>query len=207
MKFNASILIVSIVILFASINSADAGSIWAKKDTNATDRYSDDVARKIGDILTITIREVSDMTNTSERDMSKTTSRNQQFDGKLQVDHIIPNVPSVTFGTGDAYSNTFESEADSKNKRAFEDNVTVVVIDIMPNGNLVVNGIIKRNISDEIQEIEVSGIVRPSDIDYNNTVDSKRIANFNIITRYDGVAAPFNKPGWLGRILDLLWPF
>jgi flagellar L-ring protein precursor FlgH len=195
------------VVLLGSVNRADAGSIWAKKDTNATDRYSDDVARKIGDILTITIREVSDMTNTSEREMSKITSRNQQFDGKLQVDHIVPNVPSVTFGTGNTYSNVFESEADSKNKRAFVDNVTVVVIDIMPNGNLVVSGIIKRNISDEIQEIEVSGIVRPSDIDYNNTVDSKRIANFNIITKYDGVAAPFNKPGWLGRILDILWPF
>ncbi len=207
MKIKVSILIVSMVVLLGSVNRADAGSIWAKKDTNATDRYSDDVARKIGDILTITIREVSDMTNTSEREMSKITSRNQQFDGKLQVDHIVPNVPSVTFGTGNTYSNVFESEADSKNKRAFVDNVTVVVIDIMPNGNLVVSGIIKRNISDEIQEIEVSGIVRPSDIDYNNTVDSKRIANFNIITKYDGVAAPFNKPGWLGRILDILWPF
>ncbi len=207
MKIKVSILIVSMVVLLSSVNRADAGSIWAKKDTNATDRYSDDVARKIGDILTITIREVSDMTNTSEREMSKITSRNQQFDGKLQVDHIVPNVPSVTFGTGNTYSNVFESEADSKNKRAFVDNVTVVVIDIMPNGNLVVSGIIKRNISDEIQEIEVSGIVRPSDIDYNNTVDSKRIANFNIITKYDGVAAPFNKPGWLGRILDILWPF
>lgn len=207
MKRQSAIILLLTVLLCSAAEDAAAGSIWAKKDVNATDRYSDDVARKIGDILTITIREVSDMKNSSEREMSKVTSRDQQFDGNIQVDHIIPNVPSVTFGTGTAYNNTFESEADSENKRAYLDNITVVVIDIMPNGNLVVSGTTKRNISDDIQEIEISGIVRPSDIDYNNTVDSKRIANFNIITKYDGVAAPYNKPGWLGRILDILWPF
>ena len=192
--------------LLCLTHAAEADSIWAKKDTNAKDMYSDDVARKIGDVLTITINEISDMTNTSDRDMSKKTSRNQNFDGEVGVGGISP-IPSVDFGAGTEYTNTFESEAKNKNQRSFVDNITVVVIDIMPNGNLVVNGKTTRNISDDIQEIEISGIVRPSDIDYSNTVDSKRIANFNIITKYKGAAAPYNKPGWLGGILDLLWPF
>jgi flagellar L-ring protein precursor FlgH len=206
---NTKTVIICMLICFISFPAGEmyAGSIWAKKGTNAKDRYADDVARKIGDVLTITINEVSDMTNTSERDMSKVTSRDQQFDGNIGVEHILPTVPAVKFGAGTSYTNTFESEADNKNQRAFIDNITVVVIDIMPNGNLVIHGTCKRNISDDIQEIEVSGIVRPSDIDYNNTVNSKRIANFNIITKYKGAGAPFNKPGWLGRILDILWPF
>ena len=207
MKNKTAIVFVLMYSLLCPIHEAKGGSIWARKDTNAKDIYSDDVARKIGDVLTITINEVSDMTNKSDRDMSKTTARDQQFDGNIGVDHLITNVPGVNFGAGTSYTNTFESQADNKNKRAFVDNITVVVIDVMPNGNLVINGTCKRNISDDIQEIEVSGIVRPSDIDYNNTVDSKRIANFNIITKYDGAAAPYNKPGWLGRILDFLWPF
>lgn len=186
--------------------SAYGDSIWARKGANAKDRYSDDVARKIGDVLTIRISEVSDMTNTSEREMSKTTERDQQFDGDISVGGIKP-LPDVSFGSGAAYSNSFESEADNKNKRSFVDNITVVVIDIMPNGNLVVSGTTTRNISDDVQEIEVSGIVRPSDITYDNIVDSKRIANFNVITKYNGAEAPFNKPGWLGRILDIIWPF
>lgn len=195
------------LILLAAAGAVQAGSIWAKKDASAKNIYADDVARKIGDVLTIVINETSNMTNTSEREMSRTTSRNNQFDGKIGVEHILTSIPAVNFGSGTTYSNTFESEADSKNKRAFLDNITVVVIDIMPNGNLVVNGTCKRNISDDIQEIEVSGIVRPSDISYSNTVDSKRVANFNIIAKYKGVAAPYNKPGWLARILDVLWPF
>ncbi len=184
-----------------------AGSIWAKKDANAKNSYSDDVARKIGDVLTITINEQSDLKNISDRKMSETSSRNQQFDGKFVVEPIIDSLPEVKFGSGTQYTNEFDSKADNKNKRAYVDNITVVVIDIMPNGNLVVNGTCTRNISEDIQEIEVSGIVRPSDITYSNTVDSKRIANFNIITTYKGVAAEYNKPGWLSRILDVLWPF
>lgn len=204
MKKKLILLMLTCTVMISAVN---AGSIWAKKNPNAQDRYTDDVARKIGDVLTIKVSEISDMTNTSERDLSKSTSRDQQFDGNLGVEHIIPSLPEVTFGTGTDYTNTFESEADNKNQRAFIDNVTVVVIDIMPNGNLVINGKTTRNISDDVQEIEISGIVRPSDIDYDNTVDSSRIANFNIITTYDGVSAPYNKPGWLSQILDILWPF
>ena len=207
MKQEISITLLAACLFFSSINKATGGSLWAKKDTNMPSSYSDDVAHKIGDILTITINEISDMENKSDRKMSKKTSRDQQFDGNLSIEHIVSSVPSVTFGAGTEYSNEFDSKADNKNERSFIDNITVVVIDIMPNGNLVVNGTRKRNISDDIQEIEVSGIVRPSDITYGNIIDSKRIANFNIITKYKGAAAPFNKPGWLGRILDMLWPF
>ena len=64
-----------------------------------------------------------------------------------------------------------------------------------------------KDITGDIQIIEVSGIVRPNDIAFNNTVRSEQVANFNIVSRNKGVSAPFNKPGWLGRIFDILWPF
>lgn len=207
MKYKKSIILLIVSVFFLSPDKAAGGSIWAKRDTNMPNSYSDDVAHKIGDILTISINETSDMDNKSDRTMSKTTSRDQQFDGNVGIEHLVTNIPSIEFGAGTEYSNEFNSKADNKNERSFIDNITVVVIDIMPNGNLVINGTRKRNISDDIQEIEVSGIVRPSDITYGNMVDSKRIANFNIITKYKGVSAPYNKPGWLGRILDALWPF
>ena len=194
-------------LFFTSVPRAEGDSLWAKKDENKPNLYSDDVAHKIGDVLTITINEISNMDNKSDRKMSKKTSRDQQFDGNISVEHVFSSIPAVTFGTGTEYNNEFDSKADNKNERSYIDNITVVVIDVMPNGNLVVSGTRKRNISDDIQEIEVSGIVRPSDITYGNIVDSKRVANFNIITKYNGVSAPYNKPGWLARILDVLWPF
>ena len=196
-----------ITILLGVHTSVVADSIWAKKNANVKNGYSDDVARKIGDILTITIYERSDASSTAERDMSKVTNRDQQFDGKISIENVITDIPAVNFGAGSSSTNTFASNTDNSNQRTFQDNVTVVVVDIMPNGNLVVSGTCTRNISDDTQEIQISGIVRPSDIDYNNTVDSKRIGNFNIVTKYKGIEAPYNKPGWLGRILDAIWPF
>jgi flagellar L-ring protein precursor FlgH len=194
-------------VLLTVQSAAIADSIWAKKNMNMKSSYSDDVARKIGDILTITIYENSNASSSAERDMSKVTSRDQQFDGNIGIEGVITNIPAVDFGAGTSYQNNFASNTDNSNQRSFQDNITVVVVDIMPNGNLVVSGTCTRNISDDIQEVQVSGIIRPSDIAYNNTVDSKFIANFNIVANYKGVEAPYNKPGWLGRILDALWPF
>jgi len=77
----------------------------------------------------------------------------------------------------------------------------------MPNNNLVVMGTRSREISGDKQVIEVSGIVRPTDIAYDNTIKSEQIANFAIITKNTGISADFNKPGWLGRIFDVFWPF
>jgi len=64
-----------------------------------------------------------------------------------------------------------------------------------------------RNIAGDIQTIEVSGIVRPSDIAFDNTVKSEQMADFRIVTKNSGVAAPYTRPGWLGSIFDIIWPF
>ena len=166
------------------------------------DLHADDVARKIGDILTITVTEASKVENKVKRDLKKDTNRSTTFNGDVGDIAKLPN-----FGMTAESNNEFKSKADYKDERKFVDSVTVIVVDVMPNGNLVVMGSRNRNIGGDIQIIEVSGIVRPSDIAFNNTIRSEQIANFNIVSRNKGVSAPFNKPGWLGRIFDLFGPF
>ncbi|NQT00829.1 MAG: flagellar basal body L-ring protein FlgH, partial [Planctomycetes bacterium] len=143
--------------------------------------------------------------NKAKRDMKKDTDRSTTFDGKLGIDHILPSIPG--FSMESESSNEMKSKADFKDERKFVDQVTVVVIDILPNHNLVVMGTRSRNIAGDIQTIEVSGIVRPSDIVFDNTVKSEQIADFRIVTRNSGVSAPYTKPGWLGKIFDIIWPF
>ena len=104
-------------------------------------------------------------------------------------------------------ANELKSKADLKDERSFEDRVSVVVVDILPNGNLVVIGTRDRNIAGDIQTIEVSGIVRPSDIAFDNSVKSEQVANFRIVSQNSGVSAPYTRPGWLGRVFDVLWPW
>lgn len=201
------LMLVLMVFLLASAACSQADSIWARRDKNMRDLYADDVARNIGDTLTIIIYERSYLDNKVNRNLSKTTKRDASFDGKVGIDHIIPSVPAVRFGAGTEYTNTLDSYANNKDDRKFSDSISVVVMDILPNGNLVVMGTRHRSIAGDIQIIEVSGIVRTSDIEFGNTVESERVANFHIVSRNAGLSAPYNRQNWLGRIFDVVWPF
>ena len=181
---------------------AQGGSIWAKRDKNMRKPYTDDTARSIGDVLTIKITEDSKVDNKAKRDLQKGTDKSITFNGK------VGNFADLgEFGLSQTADNKLNSKADYKDERSFEDSITVTVVDIQPNRNLVVMGTRNRNIGGDVQIIEVSGIVRPSDIAFDNTVKSEQVADFRIVSRNGGVSEPYTRPGWLGRIFDILWPF
>jgi flagellar L-ring protein FlgH len=188
-------------ILFASA-CAQAGSIWAKKDKNARVAYTDDTARNIGDVLTIKIAEESKVDNKAKRDLQKDTSKSNTFDGHIGRSKVLPN---LGFSAGS--SNKLNGKADYKDERTFEDSITVTVVDVQPNGNLVVMGTRKRDISGDTQIIEVSGVVRPSDIMFDNTIKSTQVADFRLVSKNGGISDPYTRPGWLGRVFDVIWPF
>jgi flagellar L-ring protein precursor FlgH len=196
-----------------SVTCSQAGSIWAKRDKNMKELYADDVARQIGDILTIKIGETSKVDNKAKRDMKKEADRSTTFAGgpdftpKGTLDKILPEQLLPGINTTATSANELKSKADYKDERKFEDQISVVVMDILPNNNLIVMGTRSRNIAGDIQTIEASGIVRPSDIALDNTVKSEKVADFRIVTRNSGVSAPYTKPGWLGKIFDAIWPF
>ena len=199
-KTSVLITLTTSVLLLAACSQA--GSIWAKRNKNARAVYADDVARQIGDVLTIKITENSTVDNKAKRDMKKETDRSTTFNGDVGGFADLGE-----FGMSAGSDNELKSKADYKDERKFADSITVVVMDILPNRNLVVLGTRNRNISGDIQTIEVSGIVRPSDVAFDNSVKSERIADFRIVSRNDGVSAPYTKPGWLGSIFDIIWPF
>lgn len=201
-----------IVVLLATVcfvNCSYAGSIWAKRSRDMRKLYVDDVARQIGDILTITIDEDSEVEKKTSRDNEKTTDRSTTFTGELGIvtkhKGLFQRIPGFTMGSES--SNTLGGSADYKDERTFTDSITVVVIDILPNGNLVVLGTRDRNIVGDIQVVEVSGIVRPSDIAFDNTVASEQVANFRIVVKNGGPSELYNEQGWLGNIFDIIWPF
>ena len=200
---NRRILLIALTgCVIVSTTSSQAGSIWAKRSKNAKAVYADDVARQIGDVLTIKITENSKVDNKAKRDLQKETDRSTVFNGELGKFADLGD-----FGMTATSDNELKSKADYKDERTFEDRITAVVIDILPNRNLVVMGSRSRNIAGDIQTIEVSGIVRPSDIAFDNTVKSEQIADFNLLSKNGGVSAPYTKPGWFGAILDAVWPF
>ncbi|MBN2183260.1 MAG: flagellar basal body L-ring protein FlgH [Sedimentisphaerales bacterium] len=202
MNAKISRLILLMVFMLVSTECLQANSIWAKRDKNMKAIYADDVARQIGDILTVEITENSTVDNKAKRDLKKETDRSTTFNGE------VGNFADIgEFGMSAGSGNELTSKADYKDERKYADNITVVVVDILPNGNLVVTGNRKRDIAGDIQTVEVSGIVRPSDISFDNTVQSEQVADFHLVTKNKGVSAPYTRPGWLGTLFDIIWPF
>ena len=212
---NNRIVLVLVLTVFVLCSAAcsQAGSIWAKRDKNMRDLYADDVARRIGDVLTIRISEASKVDNKAKRDLKKEVDRATVFGGgpnftsKGTFDRLLPEQLLPSLDMSAKFSNELKSKTDYKDERSFIDRITVVVVDVLPNRNLVVMGTRNRNIAGDMQIIEVSGIVRPSDITFDNTVKSEQVADFRLVTKNSGIATPYNRPGWFGSILDVIWPF
>jgi len=202
MKNRIGLILVLMIFVLCSAVCSPAGSIWAKRDKNMRDLYADNVAHRIGDVLTIKVTENSKVDNKAKRDLQKDTSKSNTFNGEIGGFADIGE-----FGLTAESSNELKGKADYKDERSFVDSITVVVVDVLPNGNLVVMGTRNREIAGDTQAIEASGVVQPIDISFDNTIDSKRVANFRLVAKNTGVADPYTRPGWLGRIFDIIWPF
>jgi flagellar L-ring protein precursor FlgH len=200
--------LVALVIL-GQVTVASAGSIWAKKGGAARGANADDVAGEIGDILTIQIAEISSADNKVERDLSKSTAKSANFDGELGIvtdnHNLLPRMPGVDLSA--TSSNVLAGSSEYKDGRSYVDTITVVVQDVQPNGNLVVMGRRERTIAGDVHILDVTGIVRQSDIRFDNTIASGQVANFYLATTVKGVSKDYNKQGFLGTLFDILWPF
>ncbi len=197
------------LVIMGQVTVASAGSIWAKKGSTDRGAYADDVAGEIGDILTIQISEISSADNKVERDLSKNTAKSADFDGELGIvtpnHNLLPRMPGV--GVSATSSNVLAGSSEYKDGRSYVDTITVVVQDVQPNGNLVVMGRRERTIAGDVHILDVTGIVRPSDISFDNTIASGQVANFYLATTVKGVSKDYNKQGFLGTLFDILWPF
>jgi flagellar L-ring protein precursor FlgH len=191
--------------------AAAAGeSIYARANkTGTTPLHTDDTARKVGDLLTVVILEQSSVANTTSRDMEKKTTRSAALKGSFDLGNILSalgkktyNLPNVDVsGSGDQ---KLEGKSEYDSSRKIADSVTVTVYDVLPNGNLVIMGTRKRQVDGDTQHVQISGIVRPSDIAFANTVPSSQIAEFQLVTSDQGQGSTATRPGWFAAILNVL---
>ena len=188
------------------------GSIWQKGNRMTRMQPSDDVARDVGDVITIVINEKSVVANKISRNDEKKTERSARAGGTIDLADITAGVgknvldlPQVAYGS---QSNAkFQGKADYGSNRSLKDMITVTVEDVLPNGNMVIIGRRVREVAGDRQVIEVSGIIRPSDISFDNTIDSDRVANFNIVHKTSGMDTSYTTPGWLTRVINVINPF
>jgi flagellar L-ring protein precursor FlgH len=213
-----SVCLLAAAVLVLSATAAQGDSIWARARGKAGQKrvrvYEDDTARQVGDTLTIIINEHSVIENETTREAEKASNRTATAAGNVNMRDVGQwyGNRGGTFVTPDVNfqsqaSSDFSGESEYETDRLITDRITVVVRDVLPNGNLVVVGKRQRHTDGDEQIIEVGGVVRPSDITFANTVNSEQVADFRMHVRVKGLEPKWTKPGWLGRILNWLSPW
>lgn len=164
-------------------------------------------ARRAGDLITVIISETQDVKNEESSDLEKVTDLRYQitnFDIKDNAFNVLPAL------AGDS-TDTFQGSASYEKKGTFTAQLTAVVIDAMPNGNLVISGRREIRIDNETKVIEFTGIVRRYDITHQNTVQSEQVANARVVYSGSGpLTRSTNRQGLGSKIHDLIgwvWPF
>jgi flagellar L-ring protein precursor FlgH len=178
--------------------------------------YEDLKARRIGDILTVRLLENTDgskSTGTSTDKSSETTVTNPTILGaspEFNVPGFIPltNTKNLSLETNLSSNSAFEGSGASSQKNQLTGNITVTVVELLPNGNLIVRGEKRLTINNGNEYVRVSGIVRPIDIQSDNSVLSTQIGDATIMYTGDGQTADVNIMGWLARFfISAVTPF
>ena len=160
---------------------------------------------QIGDVITVLVNESSQASRTLNNDLSRESSNNVVPQG---TQDIAANAGGWLKGApvlGGKITNKGTGAADQQ--ASLVTSVAVAVIDVMSNGNLVLRGEKQLALTEGAEVIQVSGIIRPDDIAPNNTVQSRRLANAQIVYRGSGDLANATKAGWGTSALLKLWPF
>jgi flagellar L-ring protein precursor FlgH len=208
MQVKACWILTVLAALALTLTTTRADSIWQRANAAAKSPASDDTARRMGDTLTIVVNERSVINNNAERNMEKKSDRSLSASGKFSLGIFGQSAGNLLNADVASSGDTkFDGTAKYQNDRQVTDSVTVTIEDVLPNGNLVVVGSRQRDIAGDKETIQISGIVRPSDIDFANTVGSERVANFRVVYKYKGQDSSFTKPNWLDVILNVVSPF
>ncbi len=169
--------------------------------------------RKIGkyDLVTVVIREKSRTTTTTETETAEEsqldTAVTQWFTNQGTAVRPQANPTTATSQMPSArggHSRERENEGEISHAETFEARITARIIEIMPNGNLVLEARKSVHVGEEESTLIFTGEVRRKDVADDNTIDSDRVADAQIIYKGRGVVTDANRRGWLAKIFDFL---
>lgn len=182
-----------------------ANSLWR---AGSRGFFKDQRAMRIGDILTVKVV-IKDSAN-----ISNATARSRDNGEKMGVAGLFGlegrAVPSGTDPAAmvDASSTSSSNGAGTvKRSEALTTNVGAVITQILPNGNMVIEGKQEVRVNYEIRELIVAGIVRPEDVESDNTIDSSKIAQGRISYGGRGQISDVQQPRYGQQVMDILLPF
>jgi flagellar L-ring protein precursor FlgH len=171
--------------------------------------FKDQRAHQVGDILTVTVKITDKAKYENETSRSRTTKEDSgvtDFIGSKTITNpakaILPGRILTTDSTAQS-----DGKGSIDRKEELTTNVAAVVTQVLPNGNLVIEGKQEIRVNFEIRELVVAGIVRPEDIQSDNTIDSTKIAEARIAYGGRGQITDVQQPRYGQQVLDIVLPF
>ena len=167
-------------------------------------------ARRKGDIVTIVIVESASASKAAKTDTSRSSAVNAgipNFMGLEQAGIIKNNFADLSKLINASVDSKFAGSGSTSRQETLNATVSAKVIDVLSNGNLLIEGRREVRVNNEDQLIVINGTVRPTDIGADNTVNSTFVADAKISYSGKGIISDRQSPGWLMNVVDKLWPF
>lgn len=188
--------------------AAAPNSLWR---SGSRSFFNDQRASRIGDILTVLIEidDKAELSNTSNRSRSGSTAAGvSNFFGLEQTVGQLFNgaFDPETMVQADSQSTHSGTGAINREEK-IELTVAAVIVDRLPNGNLVLAGRQEVRINGEVRELTVSGLIRPEDITSSNTINHTQMAEARISYGGRGQISAVQRPGWGQRLGDAITPW
>jgi len=191
--------------------TSNPGSLY---DANRSEfLYDDNRASRVGDIVLVKVSESATTNIKSETTADKENSINNEVTA-MPSTGIISNIPlakelgaSVGANIGASQSSEFSGTGETKQESNFEATVATRIVRRLPGNLLQVEGARRIRVNAETQFLVVRGLIRQRDIGSDNSIPSTSLAEAQIEIYGQGVLADKQKPGWLSRILDNIYPF
>jgi flagellar L-ring protein FlgH len=180
------------------------GSLFMQNYSN--NLYSDNKARHEGDIITVVLRESTQASKKAKTETKKDSSTS--FEPMIGFGGRDVSIAGNTLQFGAESATDYKGDAKADQSNSLVGNISVNVLQVLDNGNLVIRGEKWLTLNTGKEYIRLTGVIRSQDVDVNNTVESTKIANARI--EYSGTGAHHNgqSPGWLSRFFNgPLWPF
>jgi flagellar L-ring protein FlgH len=183
------------------------GSIYSEAQAG----YLEDTrALRVGDVVQIRINEEADAQGGAKTDLSKSTKRQDQIDSLLglipAIQKAYPNIDPHTL-VQLASQSDFSGEGQTQRQGKLSGSIGVRVKQELPNGDLYVEGTKVVMINNEEYHLYISGVIRTADIENDNTVSSKLVADARVEFTGRGDVADQVDRGWLTKLLDFINPF
>jgi len=175
--------------------------------------FSDHKAMNIYDIVTVVISENASSTNTGSKQLSESDVSNLGG-GVFSSGGLVANggqasktLGQLNSGFQTSSNNAFKGQGSAKKDASFTTTVTARIVKVLQNGNYFISGKREILVDEQKQTIQISGVIRPYDIDQNNRINSAQMSDAKILYKSEGDVDRATEQGWGTKIIQAIWPF